>query len=280
MNKERVKGFGAGLLTAALVLGLGGTALASRSIQVDDGIAVTINGVPFTPKDANGAPVSLFAYNGTTYAPVRAFSEAAGLIVDYDTGARTARVETPDYAAKDDPNAGSYIGADKARQLALADAGVAPADARFLKSCLDWEDGKAVYEVEFCSAQTEYDYELDALTGAVLKKELDLPDFDWSCHDDYRIGRELRLDGENGHHGEDHGHHSGSIQPPADLITVDRAKEIAVERLGSSVYAITKCELDFDGGVWQYELELRLNGAEYECELNASTGEILKWERD
>lgn len=188
MNKDRIKGFGAGLLTAALILGLGGAAVAARNISVDDGITVTINGVPFTPKDANGQSVTLFAYNGTTYAPVRAFSEAAGLLVDYDADKGVARIETPDYAAQADPAYASYIGVDKARELALADAGVALADARILKSCLDWDDGKAIYEVEFCSLRTEYDYEIDAATGAILKKELDLPDFDWACHDDYRIG--------------------------------------------------------------------------------------------
>lgn len=188
MNKDRIKGFGAGLLTAALILGLGGAAVAARNIAVDDGIAVTINGVPFIPRDANGQSVTLFAYNGTTYAPIRAFSEAAGLLVDYDAEKGVARIETPDYAAQSDPAYASYIGVDKARELALADAGVALADARILKSCLDWDDGKAIYEVEFCSLRTEYDYEVDALTGAILKKELDLPDFDWACHDDYRIG--------------------------------------------------------------------------------------------
>ncbi len=173
MNKERVKGFGAGLLTAALVLTLGGAAVAARNIQVEDGIAVTINGVPFTPRDATGKEVPLFADNGTTYAPVRAFSEAAGLIVDYDADARAARIETPDYAAQDDPDAGRYIGADKARQLALAHAKVNANAARFLKANLDWEDGRAVYEVEFCSAGTEYDYELDALTGEFLEWDND-----------------------------------------------------------------------------------------------------------
>ena len=87
MNKERIKGFGAGLLTAALILGLGGAAVAARNITVDDGVAVTINGVPFTPKDANGKAVDVFNYNGTVYLPVRAICEAldceAGDILEY-----------------------------------------------------------------------------------------------------------------------------------------------------------------------------------------------------
>ena len=147
MNKERIKGFGAGLLTAALILGLGGAAVAARNITVDDGVAVTINGVPFTPKDANGQTVTLFAYNGTTYAPVRAFSEAAGLLVDYDADKGVARIETPDYAAQADPAYSTYIGVDKARELALSDAGVTLADQKALRqqilattrqAILDW----------------------------------------------------------------------------------------------------------------------------------------------
>ncbi len=156
--KERTKGFVTGLLTAALVLGLGGAALAAgRTIPVEDGIAVTVNGVPFSPKDPDGNTVPLFAYNGTTYAPVRAFAGAAGLLVDYDAVTRTARIETPDYAALSDPNAGSYLGADRAREIALQHAGVNAGNARFLKANLDWEDGRAVYEVEFCFDRTEYD---------------------------------------------------------------------------------------------------------------------------
>lgn len=279
MNKDHLKGFGAGLLTAALILGLGGAAGAARSISIDDGIAVTVNGVPFTPRDANGQTVPLFAYNGTTYAPVRAFSRAVGLLVDYDAAKRTARIETPDYAAQSDPAAVSYIGVDKARELALSDAGVTAANARILKSCLDWEDGRAVYEVEFCAARTEYEYELDAATGAILKKELELPDFDWVSHDDYHIDHGLYL---NQHHSETGGHHSqsGSAAAPSGLISQSRAVEIAVGRLNSQAYTVSKCELDYDDGAWVYEVELRLGGAEYECDVDAVTGAILKWEKD
>ncbi len=264
--KERTKGFVTGLLTAALVLGLGGAALAAgRSIQVDDSIAVTINGVPFSPKNVNGDPVPLFEYNGTTYAPVRAFAGAAGLQVDYDAKTRTARVETPDYALRSDPQAGSYIGAEKAREIALKDAGVAAADARFLRASLDWEDGKAVYDVEFCAGKSEYDYEIDAVTGAILEKDLDVDDFDWDRHDDYHIyGGNDRDDKDD--------------KAPSGLISADKAREIALGKLPGGT--VVKCELDQDDGRWEYKLELRLGNAEYECEIDAQTGAVLKWEKD
>lgn len=257
--KERTKGFVTGLLTAALVLGLGGAALAAgRNIQVDDSIAVTINGVPFSPKDVNGNPVPLFEYSGTTYAPIRAFANAAGLQVDYDAKTRTARVETPDYAQRSDPRADSYIGAERAKEIALKDAGAA-ADARFLRASLDWEDGKAVYDVEFCAGKSEYDYEIDAVTGAILEKDRDVDDFDWDRHDDYHI-------------------YGDSDKAPAGLIPADKAREIALGKLPGGT--VVKCELDYDDGRWEYELELRSGYTEYDCEIDAQTGAILKWEKD
>jgi len=278
MNRDHKKGFLAGVLASALVLGLGGAALAAgRTIAVDDGIAVTINGVPFTPKDVNGKEVPLFLYEGTTYAPVRAFAQAAGLSVDYDAKTNSARIETPDYTAQSDPNADKYIGVDKAKELALAHAGVKAQNARFLKANLDWEDGRVIYEVEFCSVRTEYDYEIDALTGDILEWDNDCEDFDWSCHDDYHIDHGLHLGWQNGHHPENNGHHG---LPAGNYISADKAKEIALGKLPGA--AVVKCELDYedDWGRWEYELELVLNGVEYDCEINAATGDILKWEKD
>ena len=96
MKKQFQHGFWAGLLTAGLLLALGLTVLAAgRTISIDDGIRITFNGAAFTPKDANGKPVELFTYNGTTYAPLRAICEAAGLKVGYDSATRTAQVSTP-----------------------------------------------------------------------------------------------------------------------------------------------------------------------------------------
>ena len=41
---------------------------------------------------------------------------------------------------------------------------------------LDDEDGILVYEVEFKSCNMEYDYEINAATGAILKHETELDD--------------------------------------------------------------------------------------------------------
>lgn len=55
-----------------------------EQITVTKGIDVYLDGVKLNPIDANGNPVEVFAYNGTTYLPVRAIAEAVGKSVNWD----------------------------------------------------------------------------------------------------------------------------------------------------------------------------------------------------
>lgn len=67
------------------------------------------------------------------------------------------------------------IGKDAAIAIALAHAGLKRDAVRDLKCELDREDGIMVYEVEFESGAYDYEYDIDAKTGKILKskKELD-----------------------------------------------------------------------------------------------------------
>ena len=148
------KGFGSGLVLTVLIAALCVTATATskRSIQVEDGIGITLNGARFTPRDAAGKQVPVFLYNGTTYVPVRAISEAMGMDVSFNSATRTVQLTTADRTASQQgasSASGNYISADRAKQIALNDAGVKEANAVFLRANLDWDDGRKKYEVEF-----------------------------------------------------------------------------------------------------------------------------------
>ena len=47
------------------------------------------------------------------------------------------------------------------------------ADAVFLKVKLDWDDGRAEYEVKIIYGTTEYEFEINAYTGAVLSRDME-----------------------------------------------------------------------------------------------------------
>jgi SagB-type dehydrogenase family enzyme len=66
------------------------------------------------------------------------------------------------------PNDG-YIGEQAAIRVALAHAKFNEADVQHIKCELDRENGLMVYEVEFKRGGFEYDYDIDARTGTVVK---------------------------------------------------------------------------------------------------------------
>ena len=74
------------------------------------------------------------------------------------------------------PAAVQDIGYAKAKSIALNHAGVSENEAYDMDIELDDEDGILVYEVEFKSGNMEYDYEINAATGAILKHETELDD--------------------------------------------------------------------------------------------------------
>lgn len=79
--------FVAGALTAVLTMNLLSPALAalpSQWIEVFTGVNIYIDDVKLDPRDANGNPVEVFVYNGTTYLPVRAVGEAVGKTVQWE----------------------------------------------------------------------------------------------------------------------------------------------------------------------------------------------------
>ena len=68
------------------------------------------------------------------------------------------------------------ISADAAKNIALQHAGLSVYQVRGLKAELDWEYGTLVYEVEFERGNYEYDYDIDANTGAIVKYNIEYDD--------------------------------------------------------------------------------------------------------
>lgn len=66
-----------------------------------------------------------------------------------------------------------YIGEEKAEEIALNHAGINEADASFVKSKFEYDDGIAVYEIEFYSGKTEYEYKINAVSGEIIEYDVD-----------------------------------------------------------------------------------------------------------
>lgn len=70
--------------------------------------------------------------------------------------------------------AASGISADRAKQIALSHAGVS--GASFTKVKLDTDDGVRVYEIEFKVGSVEYEYDIDASSGAIISSSSEIDD--------------------------------------------------------------------------------------------------------
>ena len=146
-------------------------------------------------------------------------------------------------------------GEEAAKNAAFTHAGVSAANASVTKCKLDWEDGRQVYEIEFWVDGIEYDYEIDASSYAVLKSGQD-----WG----------------------DHHHSGGASQQPGSFIGDEAAKSAALTHAGVSAAdaGYVRCELDEDDGRWLYEIEFQVGNLEYEYEIDASSGAVVKAEQD
>ena len=153
-------------LTMAGVLALGmaaGAAVARQKITAElrPDITVKVNG---TVQDLDKDAIS---YNGSTYLPVRAIGEAVGMDVNWDGETQTVSLE----GAGSGDDVDGYISLADAKTIALKDAGLSAGQVTFTQTRGDWDDGRKVYDIEFVSGSTKYEYEIAAATGTVLKRE-------------------------------------------------------------------------------------------------------------
>lgn len=92
---QKVSYFFAGVMTAILIVCIAVPAMAAtagKSITVYPGVGLYIDDTKLIPKDVNGNPVEVFFYNGTTYVPIRAVSEAFGYPVQWDGDTRSVYI--------------------------------------------------------------------------------------------------------------------------------------------------------------------------------------------
>lgn len=63
------------------------------------------------------------------------------------------------------------IGEAKAEEIVLADAGLKPEEVKRMTIKTDYEDSQQIYELDFYTEDMEYEYDVDAKSGKILKYE-------------------------------------------------------------------------------------------------------------
>ena len=117
----------------------------------------------------------------------------------------------------------------------------------FTKVGRELDDGIQKWEIEFTSGGKEYDFDIDVNTGAIISYDNEIDD---------------------------------DVIPQGDYISGDAAKDIALKHAGIAEADCVelKVELDGDENPVHYDVGFKSNGMEYDYEINATTGDILKSE--
>ena len=183
------------------------------------------------------------------------------------TNAKQDKADSKNNAAKPVTNkqqtAANLITLEAAKAKALADADVTASSVTYTQAELEYDDGIAVYDIEFYTSTKEYEYEINATSGKVHDKSAEL----------------LENNTGNKHKRTDE---SKSKDNSSTYIGIDKAKTIAVNHAGLLIsdVAFSKAKLDTDDGNTIYEIEFYKGGIEYEYEIDASSGNILEYDTE
>ena len=183
---------------------------------------------------------------------------------------------TPAAAQPAETPAVQELTAEEAQAIALEHAELSADQVTGLKAKKDRENGVLVWEVEFRSGDYEYDYEIHAETGEVVKwdKEFDPPKAPKPPVTDPvvtepPVGEELPAE----------------TLPPVEaptLLTREEAQAIALDHAGLTAEQVLclKAHKDQEDGILIWEVDFHFEEMEYDYEIHAVTGEVLKAEKE
>lgn len=228
---------------------------------------IVIDGTERTFVNANGTKVDPAIYNGSIYLPLRAIGEIMDKSVSWDGATQTVRLDSTTSGGDvtdfdtNNPSQSAPTGGitlEQAKQTALKHAGKTASQVQFVKTQQDWEHGRQVYEIEFIVSSgigyTEYDYEIDVVTGKIVSYDYDAENYTPSQNTNTNANVK---------------------------ISEATAKQTALSRVpGATAANIYKFKLDFDDGRWEYEGEIRYGTMEYDFTIDATTGAIIEWDME
>lgn len=174
-------------------------------------------------------------------------AEPPANVVPLDAPAQSLPPATPAQAA-------TKLTADQALEIALKDAGLTKEQIHDLDVELDNDGGALHYDVDFEVNDKDYDYEIDAESGNILKK--DVPKAPAAAPTSS----------------------SSSSSSSSKNIGRTKARDIALKHAGLSASQVRdlEVELDKEGGKSHYDVDFEADGYDYDYEIDAESGKILK----
>lgn len=143
-------------------------------------------------------------------------------------------------------NNNTAISEEEAKKIATDYLNINVEDVSFTKNKLDYDDGNLIYELEFYYNGNEYEFDIDAYNKEIINVSIDNNNYDTNTSNNY--------------------------------IGLEKAKEEVKNHYKKDNIFFIKAEFDFDNKTPIYELEFYDNNKKYEYEVNAISGNIIKYE--
>ncbi len=175
----------------------------------------------------------------------------------------------------------TYIGASKAKSVALEAAGISAPQANFTSVDMLQRGEQDYYRVEFTAQDEEYAYDIDALTGVVIASDsgetaaegMDAPD-EGAIADNGNTVSGVSVPDDS----------AGAAEGAGTVMLSEKeaqARALAYAGLTSGQAAFIKSDLDADDGRQFYEVEFYTeDGKEYDYEIDAFTGEVISFDHE
>lgn len=184
-----------------------------------------------------------------------------------------------------DASDSAYVGLDAATLTALENAGLTKENVTDLRVGMEYENGALVYEVDFNSNGTEYEYDIDALTGKIVKGERE---GQAKRETEVKKTDNISTDNNAGNKAEpvqaqQTPRPQTAAQTPAQpaLISYDQAKNAALSHAGVGAGSIYDYEIELDyEGTPHYDIDFKSGNVEYSYEINAYNSAVIKCDRE
>lgn len=180
------------------------------------------------------------------------------------------------------------ITAEEAESIALGHAGVNREGVTYLRTEFDYDDGRPEYDIDFICDGWEYEYEIHAQTGEILRSEAEPREQKRPASTEPSATEAPATSSGAVQTASTQPAREQSTEPPAtqapaaELLTETEARDIALKHAGLTADQVKglKIEFDYDDGRPEYEVDFRFDGYEYDYEIHAQTGKILSSDKD
>ena len=156
--------------------------------------------------------------------------------------AETSGAQTASRSAQ----AGTSLSADDAKSIALEHAGVTQDSLIAVKITEDRDDGMDLYDVDFYTADRDYEYEIAKTSGQIMSIDTKIKDLSWDT-------------------------------PSSASFTKEQAMKAVLAKVPGATQDNLRMEAERDDGRILYDGEVVVSDRKYEFEIDAADGTFLEW---